>query len=203
MMKHVVFDLGKVLVDWDPRYLFVDHIGMSSADAERFLAEVCSPAWHIEFDRGRTFNDGIQELLDTHPRHRSRIERYALEWPRMFAGPIDSTVAQLRRLHAADVRLHALSNYPPQQIRFLYERFDFMSLFDTVMISGLLGVVKPDPEIFRRLFASIGSDSCVFIDDREENIETAAALGMQVVHFTPAEGAARIDELLASLNHLD
>lgn len=198
-MKHVVFDLGKVLLDWDPRYLFVDHLGLSRADAQRLLSEVCSPQWHVEFDRGRTFGDGVAQLVEAHPAHRDHIEQYAAQWPRMFAGVIDSTVSQLNRLHAAGIRIHALSNYPPQKIRFLYEAFDFMRLFDTVLISGLLRVVKPDPEIFHRLVDSIGTSDCVFIDDREENVRVAAELGMDVIHFTPQDGPQRVAALLASL----
>ena len=198
-MNDVVFDLGKVLVDWDPRYLFVRHLGISAPEAERFLTEVCSPSWHIEFDRGRTFDEGVELLLESHSTYRHWIETYANEWPRMFAGPIEATVSQLHALHEQGVRLHALSNYPPQQIRFLYERFDFMRLFHTVVISGLLGVVKPDPEIYRRMLVSIGAGSCIFIDDREENVAAASAAGIRAIHFTQAEGPARLAELLASI----
>ena len=198
-VKDVVFDLGKVLVDWNPRYLFVRHLGVPEHEAERFLTEVCSPSWHIELDRGRSFAEGVELLLDDHPGQRELIQSYASQWPRMFAGPIDSTVAQLRALHERGVRIHALSNYPAQQIRFLYERFDFMRLFHTVVISGLLGVIKPDAEAFRRLLATIGAPTCVFIDDREENVVAAAAAGIEAIHFTPDAGPARIARLIDSL----
>lgn len=198
-MTDVVFDLGKVLVDWDPRNLFVGHLGMPAIEAERFLTEVCSPEWHVEFDRGRTFDAGIEQLLESHSAHRKWIETYVNEWPRMFAGPIETTVSQLYALHERGIHVHALSNYPPQKIRFLYERFDFMHLFHTVVISGLLGVVKPDPEIYERMLVSIGSDRCIFIDDREENIAAASAAGIEAIHFTPAEGPRRLEQLLASI----
>ncbi|HMB74212.1 MAG TPA: HAD-IA family hydrolase [Gammaproteobacteria bacterium] len=199
-VKDVVFDLGKVLVDWNPRYLFVRHHGMPEEQAEHFLSEVCSPSWHIELDRGRPFAQGVDLLSHEHPGHRQWIESYAQDWPRMFAGPIDSSVAQLRALHERGVRLHALSNYPAQQIRFLYERFEFMSLFYTVVISGLLRVIKPDPEAFRRLLATIGVDTCVFIDDSEENVAAAAALGIEAIHFTREAGPDRIANLIASID---
>ena len=199
-LRDVVFDLGKVLLDWDPRHLFIGHLGMPPDEAEQLLSEVCSPAWHIEFDRGRRFDEGISLLLSAHPQQRVWIESYAKEWPRMFAGQIDATVAQLRALHERGVRVHALSNYPPQQIRFLYERFEFMSLFQTVIISGLLGVMKPDPEIYERMLASIGATTCVFIDDREENIAAAAAAGIEAIHYTPTEGPGRLAVLLDSIS---
>ncbi len=117
----------------------------------------------------------------------------------MFAGPIESTVAHLYALHERGVRIHALSNYPPQQIRFLYERFEFMRLFHTVVISGLLRVAKPDPEIFRRMLIDIDAGSCVFIDDREENVAAASAAGISAIHFTPDQGPDRLAQLLASI----
>jgi 2-haloacid dehalogenase len=196
----VVFDLGKVLVDWNPRYLFIGHHGMHEEEAERILSEVCSPEWHIELDRGRSFAEGVELLSRTHPQEDRWISSYARDWQKMFAGPIDSTVAQLRRLHASGVRLHALSNYPPQQIRFLYERFDFMQLFHSVVISGLLRVTKPDPEIFERLLVTIAADTCVFIDDSEENVTAATAAGIEAIHFTREAGPARIDALIARLS---
>lgn len=199
MRKDVVFDLGMVLVDWDPRHLFVRHLGIAPDEAERFLSEVCSPDWHIELDRGRTFDEAVRQLSEAHPRYSEWIGSYAREWPRMFAGVIDSTVAQLHALHRSGVTLHALSNYPPQRIRFLYERFDFMQMFHTVVISGLLRVVKPDPEIFERLLATIDCESCVFIDDREENVAAAAQAGIEAIHFTPADGPLRLAALVESL----
>jgi 2-haloacid dehalogenase len=198
-MKDVIFDLGKVLVDWDPRNLFVGHLGMPAAEAERFLTDVCSPDWHIEFDRGRRFEDGVALLLDTHAAHSELIETYVSHWPHMFAGPIESTVTYLNALHERGIRIHALSNYPPQQIRFLYERFDFMRLFHTVVISGLLEVAKPDPEIFERALTDINADGCIFIDDREENVAAAEAAGIAAIHFTPDEGPDRLAQLLASI----
>jgi len=199
-VRDVVFDLGMVLVDWNPRYLFVRHLGMTEAEAEHFLAEICSPAWHLELDRGRPFAHGVELLLEAFPEHRKRIESYAQGWPRMFAGPIDSTVAQLHALRDRGVRVHALSNYPPQQIRFLYERFEFMPVFHSVLISGLLQIVKPDQEVFRRLLATIGAPTCVFIDDRIENITAAQAAGIEAIHFTREEGPARIARLIESID---
>ena len=119
----------------------------------------------------------------------------------MFAGAIEPAVAQLQALHRRGVRLHALSNYPPQQIRFLYERFDFMRLFHTVVISGLLRVVKPEPEIYLRLLESIGRDTCIFIDDREENVAAAAAIGIEAIHFTPEAGLHRLAAYVESLGN--
>jgi len=195
----VVFDLGMVLVDWNPRYLFVRHLGVPADEAERFLTEICTPEWHIELDRGRTFDEGVRVLSEMHPQYSTWIDSYAREWPRMFAGTIESAVTQLYALHRQGVTLHALSNYPPQQIRFLYERFDFMRVFHTVVISGLLRVVKPDREIFDRLLATIGCETCVFVDDRAENVAAAANAGIEAIHFTAADGPDRLAALVAAL----
>lgn len=200
MTKDVVFDLGKVLVDWNPRYLYRRHLGIPESETEYFLTEVCSPSWHLELDRGRSFRDGVDLLLNEFPHYRKLIESYAQEWPMMFAGPIESTVAQLHALHERGIRIHALSNYPPQQIRFLYERFEFMSLFHTVVISGLLCVIKPDREMFRRLLSTIGAQTCVFIDDSEENVAAALESGIEAIHFTREAGPERIAEFIASID---
>ena len=194
----VVFDLGKVLVDWDPRHLFVGHHGMQAEDAERLLSDVCTADWHIEFDRGRPFDEGVELLARAHPQQREWIASYARDWQKMFAGPIASTVEQLNELHRRGTRLHALSNYPPQQIRFLYERFDFMRLFETVVISGLHRLIKPQAEIFERLLTSIGADTCIFVDDNAENIAAARAAGLTAIHFTRDEGPQRLADFVAS-----
>jgi 2-haloacid dehalogenase len=197
--RDVVFDLGMVLVDWNPRHLFVRHLGVPAEEAERFLTEICTPQWHIELDRGRPFDEGVRELSQMHPQYSAWIDTYAREWPRMFAGPIESTVTALYALHRRGVTLHALSNYPAQQIRFLYERYAFMRVFHTVVISGLLRVVKPDREIFERLLESIGCETCIFVDDRAENVAAAAHAGIEAIHFTATEGPSRLAALVESL----
>lgn len=195
-MKDVVFDLGGVLVDWNPRHLLVGHMGLPPDTVEVFLTEVCSPTWHAAIDAGRHFDDATRELLTRYPEYSDWIRAYADDWEHMFAGAIEPTAALLPQLKAAGHRVHALTNYPGQKIRFLYERFGFMRQFDTIVVSGLLRVAKPDPEIYRRLLRTIGADTCVFIDDRLENVAAAQRAGIEAIHFDVATDGAELAGLL-------
>jgi 2-haloacid dehalogenase len=196
VVKDVVFDLGGVLVDWNPRYLFIGRMGLAQAAVEAFLTDICSPVWHAAIDAGRPFEDATAELLAQYPEHGDWIRAYADDWQHMFAGPIASTEALLPQIQAAGYRLHALTNYPGQKIRFLYERFAFMRQFETIVVSGLLRVSKPDPEVYRRLLRTIGAETCVFVDDRIENVIAARSLGIEAIHFDVDSGPGKLVELL-------
>jgi HAD superfamily hydrolase (TIGR01549 family) len=114
----------------------------------------------------------------------------------MFAGAIEDSVAQVARLRAGGFRLHALSNYPAEQVRFLYRRFPFMSSFHTVVLSGLVGATKPDERIYAYMLSRIGHRKCVFVDDREENVEAARRCGMRAIRFVRGRSFAELTEIL-------
>ncbi len=185
-LTDVVFDLGHVLVDWDPRYVYRERFGGDTQAMEAFLAEVCSPAWHHTVDRGRPWDEALAERIERFPEHAEHIRAYREHWPGMFAGDLPESVRVLRSLHSAGLRLHALSNYPAEPVGFLYERFDWMTLFEHVIISGRLGIAKPEPGIYAHLLDTIErpASRCLFIDDREDNIAAARAAGLDAVHFT-------------------
>ncbi|TVQ47186.1 MAG: HAD family phosphatase [Gammaproteobacteria bacterium] len=196
-LTDVVFDLGHVLVDWDPRYLYRERFGGDTQAMEAFLAKVCSPAWHHTVDRGRPWEEAIAERIARFPEHAGHIRAYREHWPRMFAGDLPESVQLLHGLHAAGLRLHALSNYPAEPVEFLYERFGWMSLFEHVIISGRLGIAKPESAIYAHLLDTIErpASRCLFIDDREDNVIAARAAGIDAVHFTA--GARLAAELTA------
>ncbi len=196
-LEDVVFDLGGVLVDWNPRHLFVNRMGLDADEVEHFLATVCTTQWHLQLDAGLAFHVALTEVLEAHPNFGPWIEAYGADWPGMFAGAHSETVEQLHKLAEQGFRLHALTNYPAEQIRFLYESYDFMASFDSVIVSGLHRLVKPEPEIYRRLLDTIGARTCLFIDDREENVRAAEAQGIQTIHFTPEQGLNRLKEFVA------
>lgn len=199
-MRDIVFDLGGVLIDWDPRYLFGDHLAGDPGEVERFLATVCTPAWHARLDAGASFAAETAALAARHPDHAAWINRYGTDWPRMFRGPIAATVECLVHLEQQGFRLHALSNYPAEHLAFLYREFDFMKRFDTVVVSGLVGASKPDERIFHYLAARIRHRPCLFVDDRMENVDAARRCGLATVHFTREAGIAR---LLAAVGTAD
>ena len=195
-VRDVVFDLGGVLVDWDPRYLFRDHLAGDPGEVDAFLAQVCTPEWHARLDGGGSFDRETRALAERFPGHAHWILRYGREWERMFAGVFDESVACLESLAERGYRLHALSNYPAEHVRFLYRRFPFMRRFETVVLSGLVGLSKPDERIYRYVLERIGRRPCVFVDDRPENVAAALSAGMRAIEFDRRDGIAK---LLASL----
>jgi 2-haloacid dehalogenase len=197
-IRDVVFDLGGVVIDWDPRYLLRDRLGFGGAEVEEFLATVCTREWHLELDAGRPFAAAAGDLGARFPERRAWIEAYCGGWQHMFAGALAEGVELLHELKRRGFGLHALSNYPAEHIGFLYRRFPFMREFDTVVLSGLLGVTKPDRAIFDYLRQRLGSRACLFIDDRPENVASARACGIEAVHVDGAAALAVVRELLAA-----
>ncbi len=195
-IRDVVFDLGGVLIDWDPRYLFRDHLRGDPAAVEAFLDEVCTPAWHRRLDGGASFDEETRRLARRYPQHAAWIARYGRDWHMMFAGAFDDAVECLETLAARGYRLHALSNYPAEHVAFLYRRFPFMSRFHTVVLSGLVGATKPDERLYRYLEERIGGRPCVFVDDRAENVEAARRCGIAAFQFHREDGVRRLFEVL-------
>ncbi len=194
--RDVVFDLGGVLVDWDPRYLLCGHLGLTRADAERLLSEVCTSEWHAALDGGASFARAAADLARAFPAQADLIHAYAREWEKMFAGEFRASVRLLRALKEAGFRLHALSNYPRERVAFLYRRFAFMREFDTVVLSGLVGVQKPDARIYDYLLERIGTRNCVLIDDRPENVTAARARGIRAIRYLPPPADADLSSIL-------
>lgn len=198
-IRDIVFDLGGVLVDWNPRYLFRRHLGRDPADVERFLAQVCTREWHSRLDGGEPFEAARRRLAGAFPEFGDWVAEYLSDWPKMFAGAFPEAVKIFYSLKARGFRLHALSNYPGEQIAFLYREFAFMREFDTVILSGLVGVQKPEAAIFRYLRERIGARPCLFIDDRAENVAAARRCGIRAIEYAGADtdADALLDSLLA------
>jgi 2-haloacid dehalogenase len=188
----VVFDIGGVLLDWDPRHLYRQVLG-SDDEAERFLTEVCTWAWHTQHDLGRPMAETIPELIAEHPDHADAISLWHERYHDMIAGEVPGTADVVRELHAGGTRLLVLSNMPADVLHVL-DGFEWLDLFDGVVVSGREGVIKPDPAIYRILVDRHGVEpsTTAFVDDRPENVEAATALGFRGIHFTDA-GALRAE----------
>ena len=185
----VIFDLGAVLIDWNPRYLFRSMFDDEAA-MEYFLAEVCNPIWNIELDAGRTFADAMADAAERHPDHAPMIRAYWERWAEMLAGPIDGTVDILERLHAAGTPLYALTNWSAETFDHARSRYPFLNHFAGIVVSGEEGLVKPDPRIYHRLLQRYQVDPkrSVFIDDSPPNVAAASHyFGMHAHHFTSPE----------------
>jgi 2-haloacid dehalogenase len=183
--RTVVFDLGGVLIDWNPRYLYRTLIPDERA-MEDFLATVCSGAWNERQDAGRTIAEAEAELLACHPQHEKLIRAFYGQFDRMLAGPIDGTVAILEALHARDVPLYALTNWSRETFHHARRRFDFLDRFRGIVVSGELGMMKPDARIFLHLTQTHGLEpsDCLFIDDSPRNVAGARGAGLHAVQFT-------------------
>ena len=183
--KAVVFDLGGVLIDWDPRYLYRKLLADEAA-VEEFLATVCTPEWNAEQDRGRPFAEGVAELAERHPEHAAAIAAYRQRWPEMLAGDLPGTVEALAELRAAGVPLYALTNWSAETFAITRERFEFLDWFDGLLVSGEERMTKPDPAFFQLLLDRFGLDpgATVFVDDAEANVAAARELGIDAVRFT-------------------
>ena len=187
----VIFDLGGVLVDWDPRYLYRQLFDDPDA-MESFLAEVTTAEWNAHQDAGRPWAEAVELLVAEHPERRDLIEAFHRRWPEMLAGEIPGTVDVLADLRAAGVRLVALSNWSAEMFPVARKRFGFLGWFEGIVISGVVGVNKPDRRIFDHLTEQFGIEpaAALFIDDSSANVEAAKALGFGTVQFTDA-GALR------------
>jgi 2-haloacid dehalogenase len=180
----IVFDLGGVLIDWNPRHLY-RKLFDDEAAMERFLAEVCHTAWNEEQDRGRTFAAAIEEAAARHPDQLPLIAAYFERWDEMMAGPIAGSVRVLEELKAAGYELHALTNWSAETFPFARDRFAFLDWFESILVSADVGLIKPDPAIFELLLERIGRSpsECTYIDDSVRNVAAAAALGLDAIHF--------------------
>ena len=150
MRDTVIFDLGGVLIDWNPRYLFRKLFDDEQA-MEQFLGTVCTPDWHRQHDAGKQFAETRDELTQRYPQHAALIDAFGERHSEMMEGAIDGTVALLERLAAANVPLFAITNFPAQMYLVAQQRFPFLGLFRDVAVSGYERVVKPDPALFHIL----------------------------------------------------
>ena len=187
----VLFDLGGVLIDWEPRRLY-RKIFAEEAAMEQFLAAVCTPAWNLELDRGRPFAAAVAELVARHPAQRQPIEAYHQRWIEMIGGPIDHTVTLLERLQGAALQLRALTNWSAETFPLVRHdpAYAFLDHFETIYVSGELGMIKPDDDIFHHVLDDLGMapERILFIDDSAKNIATADRLGFATHHFSEPAG---------------
>ena len=185
----VVFDLGGVLLDWNPRHLYRKLFPGDEAAMEDFLANVCTVEWNERQDAGRAFADAVAEILPRHSDKAHLIEAFGRRFGEMIAGPIDGTVDILADLKRKGVPRYALTNWSAETYPTQSERFEFLSWFDGIVVSGDEGVIKPDPRIFHILLERYRIDprEAVFIDDNPANAEAAASLGIHGIHFRSPE----------------
>ena len=189
----VVFDVGGVLLQWDPRHLYRKLFAGDDAAMEHFLGNVCTEEWNERQDAGRTFADAAAELLPAHADKAHLIHAFGRRFDEMIPGAIEETVDILRELKRAGVPLYAVTNWSAETFPSAQNRFAFLAEFDGIVVSGEEGVIKPDPRIFRILLDryDIPAHAAVFIDDNPANAEAATNLGIHGIHFQSPETLRR------------
>ncbi|TGD81546.1 HAD family hydrolase [Hymenobacter wooponensis] len=185
----IVFDLGGVLIDWNPRYLY-KQLFTDEQEMESFLSTVTTSDWNEEQDAGRTIAEGTALLVAKHPEHRELIEHFYGRWPEMLGGAIQGTVDVLTELrNSGRYRLYALTNWSEETFPIALEQFEFLHWFEGIVVSGTEKSRKPFADFYQTLLTryQIEPGQAVFIDDNERNIHAAQAVGLQTVHFQSPE----------------
>jgi len=197
-IKAIIFDYGNVLLEWNPRNVYQRYFPDDPEGMERFFREVDFMEWNAQQDKGRPFAEGVAALSEKFPQYAQLIQAYHDNWKDSIRGSYAGTIEILKQLKQAGYHLYGLSNWSAETFPLAREKYDFFGLFDDMVISGEVGHVKPDPEIFQIMLNKIGrpAQECLFIDDSLPNIKQAEAMGFAVVHFqSPDQLRTRLQDL--------
>lgn len=180
----VVFDVGNVLLRWDPHLLYAKLIP-DAAKRDWFVRNVCTAAWNIEQDRGRSWKDAVATLVAQHPEWTDEIRASDARWHETIPGTVEDNVAILEELTDRGEAVYAITNFSREKWAECLIRFPFLQRFTGAVVSAHERLIKPDPAIFELLLSRYGLEAgrCIFVDDSLRNIEAARAAGMQAVHF--------------------
>ena len=194
----VVFDLGGVLMDWNPRHLYRKLFNGDDMAMEDFLTTVCTEEWIRQQDMGLPVAEAVTQLSLSFPDQAHLIEAYDKRWPEILSGPIDDSISVLAELRQHGVPLYGLTNLPGEKLPVLEKHLDFLEWFEAVVVSGAVGIAKPDAEIYTHLLKTcfLTPESTLYIDDVLENVEGAMALGISALQFvSPAKLRSDLVEL--------
>lgn len=187
----VVFDVGNVLLDWNPAYLY-EKLIPDREERAWFLTHVLTFGWHVEQDRGRSCAEGVTVLSQRFPGSSPLIAAFYDRWLETIGGPIEGSVEIMTSLKRSGVPVHALTNFSAELWQTTLAAYPFLGEFDQAVVSGEVGFIKPDPRIFDILCARTGLSPAdmLFIDDREDNVEAARQLGFRAIRFSAPEALA-------------
>lgn len=189
-IDNVIFDLGGVLVDWNPEYLYYNFFKQDREKMSWFLENVCTNDWNMEQDAGRSLNEATQILLDKFPEHREAIRAFYGRWEEMLKGEIKGTKLILNELHSLnEKKLYALTNWSAETFPIAQRRFSFLNLFEGIVVSGEEHTRKPFDKIYQILLDryDLIAEKSVFIDDNNDNIRAAQSIGFYAILFKSPE----------------
>jgi 2-haloacid dehalogenase len=181
----IIFDLGGVLIDWNPSYVF-DKMFDDEERKKHFFENICTSDWNEKQDAGRPLREATEELVAKHPDWKEYIEAYYGRWEEMLGGPIDGTVEILKQLKAANkYKIYALTNWSAELFPIALERYDFLHWFDGRVVSGEEKMRKPFPEFYQLILDRFGlkPQETLFIDDNLRNVQAAKELGLKTIAF--------------------
>lgn len=199
MITTIIFDLGGVLIDWNPRHLY-RKIFDDEQQMESFLSEITTSDWNEEQDAGRPVAEATELLVRQHPSYKKEIEAFYGRWPEMLGGPIQGTVDIFKALkQAKQHRIYALTNWSAETFPVAQERYDFLQWFEGILVSGVEKLKKPDPRIYQLILDryAITAENAVFIDDNLRNVKAADACGIHGIHF---ESPDQLRQALSNYN---
>jgi 2-haloacid dehalogenase len=184
-IETIIFDLGGVLIDWNPRYLY-RKIFSTEEEISWFLETVCTGAWNEQQDAGRSSAEAIAVLVNQFPQHEVAIRSWFDRWPETIGGSIHDTVDILKTLHEMKQhRLYALTNWSAETFPWAKNNFDFLRWFEGIVVSGEEKTLKPNLDFYQILLDrySVDPGQALFIDDNIKNTEAAKVLGIDSIHF--------------------
>ena len=198
MIRNIIFDFGGVLVDWNPRYVFVPWFG-DAAKAEWFLTKICPYSWNAQVDSGRTTAEITEERVALFPEWEKEIRMYYDRWIEMVGDAIPGMEDYVRELKASGFGIYGLTNWSKELFPLVRERFPVFRLMDGMVVSGEERIIKPDPELYRILLDRYGlkGEECVFIDDNPVNAAGGESLGIRGIVFQDKEQLrTKLDRML-------
>ena len=186
----IIFDLGGVLIDWDPEYVFNETYFDSIEKRDYFLNHICTSDWNEQQDAGYPIAIAAEEKVAAFPDWEKDIRAYYDRWPEMLKGPIHETVEIFRKLKQnSNLKFYALTNWSAETFPIALERFDFLHWFDGRVVSGEEKMRKPFPEFYQLLLNryAVKPGEALFIDDSLRNVKAARELGISSIHYHSSE----------------
>jgi len=184
-IKSIIFDLGNVLIDWNPHYLYSDYFE-SKDKLDYFFENVCTNAWNEEQDGGREIKLATEDLVKQYPEWEAAIRDYYGRWTEMLKGPIEETVEIFRKLKKnKDLKFYALTNWSAELFPYALQKYEFLHWFDGRVVSGEEKMRKPFPGFYKLLLTryDLKPEETLFIDDNLRNVKAAEELGINCIHF--------------------
>jgi 2-haloacid dehalogenase len=195
----IIFDLGGVLIDWNPKYVYREVFNGDEEKVDWFLNNICTNDWNMEQDAGRTFKDATEFLIRQYPQYEQWIRVYYDRWEDMLGGPIQDSVLLLEKLKKANThQLYALTNWSDEAFPVALQRYDFLQHFDGILVSGTEKMRKPFSKIYELILDryKLNAEKSVFIDDNLDNVLGAQKIGMKAIQYKNSQ------QLINELNHL-